>query len=132
MDEQAVRTARDEGDRVSFESPIFELLARTRHENETIAQSPEDTPELIREIIMLDGAAQGVEKRVADLIARLEPVLTQPDYVAKMAAEQSARSTSRPGDTAPQGVLAQRVAGVWARLSAVETLVEAAASRLGV
>lgn len=114
------------------EPPIFKLLSQERRalsETDRELGSPEQIPDLMRELVMVDGALQSVEKRAAELVARLEPVLTDPDSVLKAA---SAQRAERGADMAPQSYLARRAAGFQERLGALEVLLEVVTNRLGV
>jgi hypothetical protein len=77
----------------------------------------------------MDGVLQAVETRMAQLLARLGPVLTDVDTILKVAKELQ---KEREDAMAPRSEVAQRVAGFTSRLGAIEHLAEAATLRLGV
>lgn len=112
------------------EPDLFRFLHESRKSlEEQDLQAPDQIPDLRRELVMLDGALTSVEKRTAELAARLTPVLTDSDSLVKMT---SAARSERPKEMRPASDLALRVSGFQERLGQLETFIDVMTNRLGV
>lgn len=83
--------------------------------------APGDMPEIDREITMVQGALQGVEQRLAELAARLRPVLDEKTWaVLNHGDDNRVLADSTRDDLHPQSEYGVRLRNVQYEIAAVE------------